>query len=206
MMEDFEKQTLNSDEDIIARYLMKLFDLHFDDLNKKDLLSLMTFYVEDLRYKILHNCASDSESESPHIAIGLKVSEYLTNRSQSCDSLSMSWNSAPIVCFRCKKKGHIARGCKEFKCFRCKEIGHVISGCRKRKSKSNTRSPSHGSGSKVSSSVVDDITVTKDESSAAETLSVHDVSVCKTESTDCQRSNSVHGMCSATKSVPIYSG
>ena len=63
-------------------------------------------------------------------------------------------NTTPnrIICYRCKKANHIAKGCKEYRCFRCKEVGHIALGCRAHLPKRSRRQTqkSVGTGSCVS--------------------------------------------------------
>ncbi|GBN23544.1 Copia protein [Araneus ventricosus] len=60
-----------------------------------------------------------------------RVSETKAPRSESSDDVVFSINQRTVVCFKCNKKGHIARFCdKTVVCHYCGKLGHKKRNCR----------------------------------------------------------------------------
>ena len=132
MMVKFDGKPLCLEQEIVLCYLIKLcgFNLKYECMEKEDLLMLLMWYKglltqiwdEDLKGMML---------------------DYFRAREQQCsDMFPENSHNAPIVCYRCKKAGHIARGCKAFQCFGCGEEGHVRFACRKQRHASGCIPPS----------------------------------------------------------------
>lgn len=162
MTVDMDSMQLSSDESVIGHYLMKILGLQINSINRKDLYYLMLFYLEEDKFRhvilkcedgklLQHSQNQADEFERRMKCHGVEIQQedsnqtcisrlgkYLNDRDQASTGTTINEVSGlKIICYRCKKPGHIARGCKDFRCFRCHEIGHVISGCRKpRKTKS----------------------------------------------------------------------
>ncbi|GBN45926.1 Copia protein, partial [Araneus ventricosus] len=60
-----------------------------------------------------------------------RVSETKSPRSESSNDVAFSTNQRTVVCFKCNKKGHIARFCdKTMVCHHCGNLGHKRRNCR----------------------------------------------------------------------------
>ncbi|GBM64842.1 Copia protein [Araneus ventricosus] len=65
-----------------------------------------------------------------------RVSETKAPRSESSNDVAFSTNQRTVVCFKCNKKGHIARFCdKTVVCHHCGKLGHKKRNCRNLTSK-----------------------------------------------------------------------
>ncbi|GBN11112.1 hypothetical protein AVEN_248399-1 [Araneus ventricosus] len=60
-----------------------------------------------------------------------RMSETKAPRSESSDDIAFSTNQRTVVCFKCNKRGHIARFCdKIVVCHHCGKLGHKKRNCR----------------------------------------------------------------------------
>ena len=130
---------LDNGEEIVTHYLLKLLGLPlFDKIDRFDLMYLSDLYAGKLMYE-LHKLGPDSSEEwkkEVHVREWLRMQQKAERQRVSVPECQRT----PVVCFRCKLPGHIARGCKQFRCFRCFELGHTVNGCRKHRSSITTSS------------------------------------------------------------------
>ena len=123
---------LDDDQQVVAHYLVKLLGLNpFDTIDKHELFDITRLYLVTL-YRELYI----GPEEEPYIQASIsddKIMKIFQERSDRQTNSVPECKRTPVVCFRCKLPGHIARGCTQFRCFRCKELGHTIRGCRKRR-------------------------------------------------------------------------
>ena len=140
-----ENMKLNCDQEVVARYLMKLLCLsYFDNVEKADVWMLLQRYSAGLMQEVLSKEQIKTVHEQ-HLP-SEDIWGYLLHRSEKDKKEIPAGHGTPVVCYRCNLPGHIARGCKFFRCFRCNEAGHTISGCRKRKPRNPSRRDSSDSG------------------------------------------------------------
>ena len=123
---------LDSDPEIVAEYLMKILGLPcFGNVKKSDLWMLLQRYSTLLMQDIMSK-EQLKTVQKEHLP-SQQVWDFLLYRSEKEKKDVPACKRTPVVCYRCKLTGHIARGCKFFRCFRCNEPGHTINGCRKRR-------------------------------------------------------------------------
>ena len=144
-MSSVNKMLCSSDEEVVFYYLMKICGLDFKiiEQDKGSLMALMMIYKQ--RVFVDSGCHNESCDQETSLCM-----DYLKTR-HSTDGANGKMkfeHDVPIACYRCKGRGHIARGCKSFFCHRCKEEGHVRSGCRKRLVRDPDSSGSASSGSR----------------------------------------------------------
>ena len=138
--------SMNFDEEVVTLYLLKLFDLpRCDHLNKADLLYLTTLYADKLTYDIYKQEGNEELLEMADKTYRMHQQIYGDKLREKCEQSAPVPEShrTPVICWICKKFGHIARGCKHFQCHRCGEIGHVRAGCRKKRPKFHMKDPSY---------------------------------------------------------------
>ena len=119
---------LNSDEEVVASYLMKLYGYQIQCVTVEDLIYLTELCAMTLVKEIHPDCVTVCDKNIAHVV------NMLDERQEESDLKGSVWSRPPVVCYRCKVRGHIAKGCKHFKCFRWHEVGHTVIGCRKRRS------------------------------------------------------------------------
>ena len=120
------------EELVVASYMMKLIGLSIDRVTREDMWHLLGLYLmmnADMFPEHGQQEATAKIIKQHHLYFDVRQAE---NQTESFCA------QTPVVCFRCFKEGHIARGCKAFKCFRCSEYGHVVAGCRKRRTLGGT--------------------------------------------------------------------
>ena len=131
MKDTINGKHLSPDEGVVVHYLLKLCNRNISNLCRKDL----RYLLQDYSYSLLVESVGEEMMNASGLhAIDALCHSYLDSREQECaDAVLKPVDEArtPVICYRCKKPHHIARGCKEFSCFRCFETGHVARGCRK---------------------------------------------------------------------------
>ena len=120
-------RSLNSDEEVVASYLMKLYGYQFQDATSEDLMYLTQLCGMELAKELHPDCVTECDKNIVNIV-------NMLDERQEKETVQSVHVQTPVICYRCKSRGHIAKGCKHFKCFRCHEVGHTVIGCRKRRS------------------------------------------------------------------------
>ena len=134
-MDEKQNYIFTPEDNVIASYMMKVLGCHINSPNIKDVRALTALYGIKLC------CDQEGDDYVQCVRSGSpQFFQWLEKRKQETKPQD-SWITTPVVCYRCKGQGHIARGCREFFCYRCHEQGHVISGCRKKRSVLGTSSP-----------------------------------------------------------------
>ena len=101
---------LTLDETIVAFYIMKICGLDAVCDSKDELFALLVLF-------------KDKVSEQRHPGKGLDPQSMLCRNvtmeyfRQKANTTAAGYRSTPIVCHKCFKPGHIARGCKLYRCF-----------------------------------------------------------------------------------------
>ena len=120
-----QEEELCSDEYVVATYLLKLLDLSIDSITRIDMWHLLSLYSIMNLECTMDNIKSDNEVDEEEFqevtsSMMAKHERYLAERQSENEALSHT--RTPVICYRCHKEGHIAKGCREFKCFRCREV------------------------------------------------------------------------------------
>lgn len=117
-------------------YRLKILE---QDINDDMLISkiLSTLPERYRHFRTAWESAPKEERTLTNLTARLIAEEGMNKNKESIDT-NVAFNSTEKVCYKCSKKGHIARFCqskdnshdREIKCFRCGKPGHLMKDCR----------------------------------------------------------------------------
>ena len=136
---------MSREEEILAFYVVKLTGLTFGSIDRNDLVYLLHWYAaivmsETTGYNEVSDAMTEHEDAPPGLHKGMKLTDSMFEvlqlkaaKSRCKQPTKASFSNGPVICYRCKGEGHVAKGCKHYECFRCHCVGHVANSCRKRR-------------------------------------------------------------------------